>query len=512
MIYQLKVSLKGMKPPIWRRLQVDGRTTFADVHQIVQVAFDWEDMYLHSFNMQRSQGHRVNEEIGIEDEELGFFSFREIHDENEETVAEWFVAEKDRALYTYNFKADWEHELVLEKIISPIVHTHYPHCAKAMRSAPGEFGTIFNDSEDGTTAEPDWRELTADVNELLKDVETNLLDWRQEEDEPFDWKKLLTAAKSLNAQNPWHLLEDDQVYTIGDSVGEQFLYCCVLGAAGQEYGLAVYIGRDGIDTLKATLDGTLEEDILMKQRSLLLSFADKDELDEDDLAFLKRHGASYSGRKQWIQLRSFQPGYFPWSLDDEEGRILLLAIQQTKMLLAQVQEGLQIPIYEGGDEMIGRIDDPSSTPSSWETVLIKYQPRQKPAPSQLQVSELDLRSLKRKGTLNMDLLFGTFMIGRPVQESPDQRPYFPQLAIAMDPKSGEALHQQLMAPVEQEKEIQKAFLQIMQDLGGIPKNVTVTPKIGDLLKPITDSLAISVHAKKRILEIERFRDFINDMP
>ncbi|RSK28790.1 hypothetical protein EJF36_18975 [Bacillus sp. HMF5848] len=41
MVLQLKVSLVGMKPPVWRRLLVDENMTFHELHQALQVAFEW---------------------------------------------------------------------------------------------------------------------------------------------------------------------------------------------------------------------------------------------------------------------------------------------------------------------------------------------------------------------------------------------------------------------------------------------------------------------------------------
>jgi len=33
MIYQLKVRLLGVRPPVWRRVQLAGGATLADVHE-----------------------------------------------------------------------------------------------------------------------------------------------------------------------------------------------------------------------------------------------------------------------------------------------------------------------------------------------------------------------------------------------------------------------------------------------------------------------------------------------
>jgi hypothetical protein len=41
-IYQINVTLKGSKPPIWRRMQVTSETTLAQLHRILQRVMGWE--------------------------------------------------------------------------------------------------------------------------------------------------------------------------------------------------------------------------------------------------------------------------------------------------------------------------------------------------------------------------------------------------------------------------------------------------------------------------------------
>ena len=50
-IYAIKVALRGISPMIWRRLQLSGNTSLADLHHIIQLAMGWENDYLHSFHI-----------------------------------------------------------------------------------------------------------------------------------------------------------------------------------------------------------------------------------------------------------------------------------------------------------------------------------------------------------------------------------------------------------------------------------------------------------------------------
>lgn len=48
-VHLLKVRLEGMKPPVWRRLVVPSDVSLGSLHDVIQVAFGWEDMHLHAF-------------------------------------------------------------------------------------------------------------------------------------------------------------------------------------------------------------------------------------------------------------------------------------------------------------------------------------------------------------------------------------------------------------------------------------------------------------------------------
>jgi hypothetical protein len=108
-ILQLKITLKGIsKPPVWRRVQVRADTTFARLHQIIQAAFGWTDTHLHSFEYK-------GEQIGVLDTEWD----NDCADEAETTLDEVLLGPKDRVRYTYDFGDNWEHDIVLEKVIEP---------------------------------------------------------------------------------------------------------------------------------------------------------------------------------------------------------------------------------------------------------------------------------------------------------------------------------------------------------------------------------------------------------
>lgn len=106
--YQLKITIKGSKPPIWRRLLVPQEITFEELHQMIQTAFCWSSAHLYQFEF-RSEGIRVVET----DEEAGG-KFRNIS--CKESI-DSLVSESKKFTYTYDIDHNWEHVIQVEKFL-----------------------------------------------------------------------------------------------------------------------------------------------------------------------------------------------------------------------------------------------------------------------------------------------------------------------------------------------------------------------------------------------------------
>jgi hypothetical protein len=121
----LKVTLRGSKPPIWRRLEVASSTTLDELHTVIQAAFGWENYHLHVF--ETADGRQY----GDPDPELDFRS--------EYGVRLTRVAPVGAKLrYTYDFGDDWEHVVEVEKSLPAEPAAAYPRCVGGRRAAPPE--------------------------------------------------------------------------------------------------------------------------------------------------------------------------------------------------------------------------------------------------------------------------------------------------------------------------------------------------------------------------------------
>jgi len=127
LIYQLKVTLRGSRPPIWRRVLVPGTFSLYKLHQVIQLAMGWTDSHLHQFII---DGRRYS----IPSPE----DFEPVSDERPLSLRQIAMGEKRKFLYEYDFGDSWDHEIVVEKILSPDPGVKYPACIKGKRACPPE--------------------------------------------------------------------------------------------------------------------------------------------------------------------------------------------------------------------------------------------------------------------------------------------------------------------------------------------------------------------------------------
>lgn len=128
-IYQIKVTLKDSKPPIWRRILVADTTTLLKLHDILQTVMGWTNSHLHHFI--------INDEFYGEpmDDEFGDMGTK---NEARYKLNQLVSGKGFRFRYEYDFGDSWLHDLVVEKILPAEKGAQYPVCIAGKRACPPE--------------------------------------------------------------------------------------------------------------------------------------------------------------------------------------------------------------------------------------------------------------------------------------------------------------------------------------------------------------------------------------
>lgn len=125
-VHQLKATIVGSKPPVWRRVVVPSRISLAESHEILQAAFGWWGYHLHEFEI---SGRRY----GIDDGE----GWEPPEDERRARL-DMLAGAGSSFTYTYDFGDDWRHKVAVEKVTPADPAVTYPACTGGRRACPPE--------------------------------------------------------------------------------------------------------------------------------------------------------------------------------------------------------------------------------------------------------------------------------------------------------------------------------------------------------------------------------------
>lgn len=133
-LYRLKITLKGSKPPIWRRVVVRADMTLDCLHDVIQLSMGWTNDHMHQFITGSGNARTF---YGNTDPDFGDMD-GEMRDEQRHTVADLAPAAKRKFNYEYDFGDGWMHEVVLEKILPPDAAFKHPVCLAGANACPPE--------------------------------------------------------------------------------------------------------------------------------------------------------------------------------------------------------------------------------------------------------------------------------------------------------------------------------------------------------------------------------------
>jgi len=128
-IYQLRIALVGIDPPIWRQIHVAVTILLCCLHDAFQAVMGWTDSHLHQFE-------KDGKNWGVP--EYDEFNELDLIDESKTHLAEVLKAEGESMIYVYDFGDDWRHEVVLERITGMNDAVKVPICLDGARRCPPE--------------------------------------------------------------------------------------------------------------------------------------------------------------------------------------------------------------------------------------------------------------------------------------------------------------------------------------------------------------------------------------
>lgn len=124
-IYQLKITLTDSSPIIWRRILVPANITLALLHEIIQEAMGWRNQHMYAFDHEEASFGEV-----FPEDDNGMYPADKVR------LSELLKTVRDKLIYIYDMGDNWEHHLVLEKILPSA--SIVPACSHASGACPPE--------------------------------------------------------------------------------------------------------------------------------------------------------------------------------------------------------------------------------------------------------------------------------------------------------------------------------------------------------------------------------------
>ena len=182
----IKVTLEHCSPPVWRRIAIPENLSFYDLHLIIQIAFGWEEMHLHEFELSNSRQYIVEDSTP---EQSGLAE--------SQTLLDSYLLTENYIRYTYDFGDNWSHKIVYEKD-DPNYPYHYPQIQKAKGDNFAEdCGGVFSHTNNRISFDID------EANMRLQTESKYFLSLTHSTDTitPADRKPLTTLNNTLNSES-----------------------------------------------------------------------------------------------------------------------------------------------------------------------------------------------------------------------------------------------------------------------------------------------------------------------
>lgn len=136
------------------------------------------------------------------------------------------------------------------------------------------------------------------------------------------WRELYETAAKIKEKKPWETFYDLDLIGIQEGKREDTVFFSILGHGGSCYGVSVYEGYRGFNDFlllaQAEQLNVSPEYAMFCQNALSCYWGNREELSEKQRKIIKELGIKYRGKNQWLYFLSYQNGYFPYTLDEEE--------------------------------------------------------------------------------------------------------------------------------------------------------------------------------------------------
>jgi hypothetical protein len=330
------------------------------------------------------------------------------------------------------------------------------------------------------------------------------------------WRELIDYALDFAKAEPWKWMDDGQIVGLIDPASNIKAYCSIMGRESEFKALALYPGKEGwwsylqISNEDAASD---PNEIMYKQRCIVLSFDAPERADADDIALL-RHAGVNSQDLPWIpSFRSYLPGFVPSPPDQGDFEWLKLALPQVMTATQEIFAGKQLVPETGLDKagnMLFRQRDAES--HDWSSVWLKPDPNANFSPAQVQLSAELAAAAVEMPSRQAIWLMEEFFLPEPAEDPEGGRAFFPRAVIFFELESQEFRGLSLLHPDNWLEGVGESMVEMILNQGHRPSQLVLSrPENFVFMKPFCQALEIGINLDKSLDILPDLREAVLEM-
>lgn len=321
-----------------------------------------------------------------------------------------------------------------------------------------------------------------------------------------EWKKLYQTAIKFKNIECWNWMDDTDIFGVGNIETNEIGYCCIMGNAGQMYGISIYIGNDGLKSYMDTLYPDIPlEDIGYIQNCITIYFQDREDLNKEDLKLIKDVELKFRGKKQWPKFRNYKPNYHPANLSRNEVKYMTYALEQIIDVALRCKENENLIHPEDENLIFTRVSKTVDNEIVWEDSYVKVDINENYSEYE-NVNEIALKRIKDNKPRKTGIWEVDFF-NAPVMVKEKGRPFYPLMFMIAEAGSGAMLEMKMSSDFESYiGEFRDEFIDLVTKSKHIPEVIVVQRKSTfQMLELISQKLGIELQTVEELYNIQEFR-------
>lgn len=317
-------------------------------------------------------------------------------------------------------------------------------------------------------------------------------------------KNVYRLGEEIKNLAPWESISETALLIYLRPEAEKPLLFSILGKNVSFQGVAIYVGADDYFRMQARLSraSTKDEPTFFLQNALLCQWNDREQLLKEDYERIKALGLSFRGKGAWLHFESFEIGYLPRPVNEQELLLLKEGLENLIMLLrALLQRGLSVD-FDSGEAAVRFYDDENKKYTNRAYVIPGFE--EPPYPNVLLKENKQIKAWKARPAADYSIEMDWSYINRPVFG--EERGEFPLLLLAADASSGVVVGCELLSPRDSKTDTVFGMLGDLMNSPGKPREVRVSDKeLAAVLEDFCRKLNIRLVQKKSLPKVNAAR-------